>query len=100
VKFLIISKPSGPLPEVPAAFFKACQEYLNARLADGTLDCMYVTPDNGGISIMSVDSHEELWEKVSAFPASPLLTHEYYPLLDHNHYYDRIAAASSETESS
>jgi len=95
MKFLIISERVDrvPPPEDWRAFFKACKEHLNALLADGSLDCVYITPDGGGMAIANVGSHEELWERMEAFPGSPFLKHKFYPLLDHNHYYDTLAAS-------
>ena len=98
---MIVSNPvvGAPPPQDPIALFKACKEHLNARLADGTLDCVYVTPDGGGMSIVNVESNEELWEKTEAFPASPYLKHEFYPLLDHNYFYDKLVERLQEMAS-
>ena len=92
MKFLILSKliAGVPPPEDAAAFFKASQEYLDALLADGSLDCVYITPNGGGAAIANVVSHEELWEKTNAFPGAPYLKYEFYPLLDHTHFYSQL----------
>ena len=91
MKFLVFSKPVPglPPPEDPDAFFKASAEYLDALLADGSLDCVYITPDGGGVGILNVESHEELWEKTAAFPGSPYIKYEFYPLLSHTHFYGK-----------
>ena len=89
MKFLVLSKPIPglPMPEDPVAFFKESTAYLDALLSDGTADCVYLTPDGGGMAVMNVASHEELWEKVDAFPGTRYLKHTFYPLLSHSHYY-------------
>ena len=42
------------------------------------------------MAVMNVASHEELWEKVNAFPGTAYLQHEFYPLLSHTHYYSTM----------
>jgi hypothetical protein len=99
MKFLIISKPLAGAPprEDPVATLTAAKQYLNALLADGTLECLYITPDGGGVAIGDVESVEELWEKNSAYPLSQQLHSEFYPLLDHEHYYDTLIRKYQET---
>ena len=91
-KFLIMSERVRglPPPDDPGALFKASKEYLNALLADGSLDCVHITPDGDGVAIANVGSHEELWEMMDAYPGTPLLKYKFYPLLDHNHFYDKL----------
>jgi hypothetical protein len=99
MKFLIISKPFAGAPprKDPVATFKAAKQYLNALLADGTLECVYVTPDGGGVAIANAESVEELWEKNEAYPLSQRLQSEFYPLLDHEHFYDTLIRRFQET---
>ncbi len=91
MKFLVLLKRvvGAPGPENLLAAFQAAKEYLNAMLADGTLDCGYALPDGSGVAIGNFDSHEELWEKMSAFPFFPSMEYEVYPLLDVNYLWDK-----------
>ncbi len=92
MKFLIVSERVYGLPpsEDPSALFKASKEYLNALLADGSLECLYITPDGGGMAIANVGSHEELWDMMDVYPAASFIKQKFYPLLDHNHFYDKL----------
>ena len=92
MKFLILSKPraGAPAPENPLAVNQAAKEYLDAMLADGTLDCVYQFADGrGAMSIGNVDSHEELWEKLTAYPLSPFQEHKIHALVDVDYVFDK-----------
>ena len=98
MKFLVLSKPVPglPPPEDPEAFFKESNDYLDAMLKHGVADCVYITPDGGGMAVMDVESHEKLWEVVNAFPGTAYLKHSFYPLLSHSHYYDTMVPPAGE----
>ena len=102
MKFLILSKiPIGaPAADNPVALFQASKEYHNAAFADGSLDCVYsfVTGKGGGMAIANADSHEELWEKLSAYPWYPYMEFEVHPLVDENHLIDRTIEKLQEME--
>jgi len=75
--------------ENPLAAYEAAKEYFNAMLADGTLDCVYVFVTAGGVTIANADSHEELWEKITASPLFPFLEWEAHALADFSYTFDK-----------
>jgi muconolactone delta-isomerase len=92
MKFLILVKPhiGAPAPENPIAVYEAAKEYLNAMLADGTLDCVYqFVNGREAMSIGNADSHEEMWEKLTAYPLYPSQEYEVHALVDVNYAFDK-----------
>lgn len=89
MKFLALSKrrPGPPPdPKVVIALSRASQEWIKAKLADGTLDCAYnVVPNaNGyfGAAIANAHSNEEVYQQLTAYPFFLLTDFEVYPLSD------------------
>jgi hypothetical protein len=91
MKYLVIAQPgTTPIPpEQGAALYRAAKEFMNAQLADGRVDCHYVFPEAGGFVIANADSHEEIWERLVAYPLYPFLVWEVKALCDWGHVYDR-----------
>jgi len=96
MKFLILVKPlpGAPRPENPVALLQASKEWMNARLADGSVDCAYkVIGSKQGIdsvAIANADSHEALAELVLSFPAYALCDLEILPLSDLNRFLEMV----------
>ena len=92
MKFLILTKPlpGAPRPENPVAVSRANNEWINARLADGSVDCIYnVIGSKQGIvsvAIANADSHEALVEQILSWPAYAFYDLEILPLSDLNHF--------------
>jgi hypothetical protein len=84
VKFLVTCCPSltPPPPERSVVLLRAAIEWIEARLADGSMETTYLFPNRGGIAIMHADSHEELMELLLSYPAYPLYTWEVQVLAD------------------
>ena len=94
MKFLVCvtPRPTTALQENPIAILKAAKEWVNDRLADGSLDCGYNVVGSkafGGIAIANADSHEALMEQLLAYPQFPFVDIDTYPLSDINHYFDK-----------
>ncbi|MGB5931821.1 MAG: muconolactone Delta-isomerase family protein [Anaerolineae bacterium] len=81
-----------PIPrEQGVALFQAAKEWVKARLADGTLDCVYSFADlSGGLAIGNADSHEELMDRILDYPMYPFFDWEVEPLCDFSHSMDRL----------
>ena len=77
MKFLTTVKP-GPMPP-PVEVARAGQEWLQAALDDGWIECCYAYPHGGGCSISDVDSHEELMDRLLDYPMSPFVDYEVTP---------------------
>ncbi len=92
MKFLVLAKPNtrAPAMENPLATYQAAKEYLDAKLADGTFDCVYQFADGRrGIGIANADSHEELWEKLTAYPLYPFQDYKVQALVDLDYVFDK-----------
>jgi hypothetical protein len=92
MKYLITGKPgTTPVPpEQELALNQAAKEWINARLADGTVECHYCFLDNGGFVITNVDSHEALWDLLVTYPFYAYDVFEVRALCDWAHVYDRV----------
>ena len=92
MKFLILTKPlpGAPRPENPVAVSRASKEWINARLADGSVDCTYnvIGSKQGidGVAIANADSHEALVEQILSWPAYAFYDFEILPLSDLDHF--------------
>ena len=84
VKFLVTCRPSQtpPAPERCVVLIRAAMEWIEARLADGSMETTYLFPNRGGIAIMHAESHEALMELLLDYPAYPLYTWEVQVLAD------------------
>lgn len=84
MKYLVTCRPcpTEPPPERAIALIKAATEWIEDRLADGSMETTYLFPDRGGIAIMDAESHEELMEMLVGYPAFPLYTWEVQALVD------------------
>jgi hypothetical protein len=87
MKFLITVRP-GPMPP-PPELFRSAREWIQAKLDDGTFECVYAFPEGGGCSIGENDSHEQLMEELLDYPLSPFMEYEVRPLVDMDAAFDR-----------
>ncbi len=97
MKFLVFARPR-PVANLPenAVIFQQTIDWINAGLADGTLDCAYNLPAGGGVAIINSDSHETLTEVLSSYPLQPWVGYEVYPLSDVRHVFDLTIKALGE----
>lgn len=90
MKFLITGHP-GNVPIPPAlgvALYQAAKEWVDARLADGSMDCHYVFAESGGFAISNADSHEDLFAALQSYPLYGFLDWEVQALVDWDQAYD------------
>lgn len=90
MKYLVIQKPRPTAlpPEELAAIQQAAKEWVNAKLADGTMDCVYAFPAAGGIAIGNADSHEDVMKQIVESPLWPISDIEVHALCDVNESFD------------
>jgi hypothetical protein len=88
MKFLTTVKP-GPMPP-PVEVARASQEWIQAALDDGWMECCYAYPQGGGCSISEVDSHEELMDRLLDYPMSPFVEYEVIPLVELDGAFDKL----------
>ena len=80
MKFLVTATP-GPMPP-PVDTVRSAQDWLQAKLDDGTFDAVYAFPEGGGCSISENESHEQLMEQLMDYPLSPYVEYEVQPLVE------------------
>jgi hypothetical protein len=79
MKYMVIARP-GPLPPSPEQFDLAF-EWLQAKVDDGMLDCLYGFLEGGGVSIANADSHAQALDQMTEYPLYGLVTWEVKPVL-------------------
>lgn len=87
MKFLVMVLPI-PLPipqEQGAELTQAAMAWIKERLEDGRIDCCYLFPDGGGLSISNAETHEELFDELLSYPLYPFFKFEFRPLCDWAH---------------
>ena len=89
MKYLVITTPRGNLPpERGGAIFQAGKDWLNARVADGTLDFVHGFPAAGGVAIANAESHEAFMEQIRGFPLFPFVEWDVRPVVNINQSLD------------
>jgi len=93
MKFLVLLNPLPGAPRPEIASYRAGKEWINARLADGSVDCTYNVVGSkqgiGSVAIANADSHEALEELVLSFPMYPFFDLEILPLSDLNRFLEK-----------
>jgi hypothetical protein len=74
----------------PVDLVRSAQEWLGAKLDDGTFECAYAFPGGGGCSIGEYDSHEQLMELLMEYPLSPFVEYDVSALVDLDAAFDRF----------
>jgi hypothetical protein len=88
MKYLITAKP-GPMPP-PIGLVRQAQEWLQARVDDGTFEAIYAYPQGGGCSIGENESVEQLMEQLLDYPLSPFVEFDVQPLVELDAAFDRF----------
>jgi hypothetical protein len=88
MKYLVTAKP-GPMPP-PVELVRQAQEWLQARLDDGTFEAVYGYPQGGGFSISENESHEEVMDQLLDYPLSPFVEFDVQPLVELGAAFDRF----------
>jgi hypothetical protein len=93
MKFVAIGRP-GPTPipvEHGAALYQAATAWVNAKLADGSMDLYFFFADaSGGLAIANADSPEELLDSIVGYPLFPFLRWETHALAEWSHSHDQM----------
>jgi hypothetical protein len=80
MKYYVSATP-GPMPPTPEQF-DAAINWLDARLRDGTFDCLFGFLEGGGFSVANADSHRHVLEMMAEYPLFGLVTWEVRPVLE------------------
>jgi hypothetical protein len=84
VKFLVTCcpVPAPPSPGRSVPLLRAAMQWIEARLADGSVETTYLFPNRGGIAIMEAESRAALMDLLAEYPAYSLYTWEVQILAD------------------
>jgi len=91
MKFLVTTTPRR-LQIPPVALLEAAKAWINARLADKTMDCIYGFTTGGGICVMNADSPEKIAQLLMEYPAYMGSDWKVDPLCDINSNLDQAIA--------
>jgi hypothetical protein len=96
MKYQVTATP-GPLPPSPQQF-DAALDWLQAKLEDGTFDCLYGFLEGGGVSVANLDSHADLLELMAEYPLYGLVVWDIKPLLAFREGADTVRAKLAEAQ--
>lgn len=94
MKYYVAANP-GSMPPTPEQF-DAAFDWLQAKLDDGTFDCLYGFLEGGGFAITNAGSHREALDLMADYPLFGLVTWEVRPLLEFREGFDTIRAKLAE----
>jgi hypothetical protein len=91
LKFLVTTTPRR-LQIPPVALIEAARAWINARLADKTIDCCYGFTTGGGVSIINADAPEAIAQLLMEYPAYMASDWKVEALCDINKNLDQTVA--------
>ena len=96
MKYFVSARP-GPMPPTPEQF-DAALGWLEGKLNDGTLDCVYGFLEGGGFSVTNADSHGDLLEMMADYPLFGMVTWDAHPVLAFKEGTDTIRAKLAQAQ--
>ena len=96
MKYYVAARP-GPLPPSPEQF-DAAIAWLEAKVQDGTFDCIFGFMEGGGFSVLNADSHREVLDVMAEYPLFGLVTWDVQPLLEFKEGIDTVRAKLAEAQ--
>jgi hypothetical protein len=96
MKYYVSARP-GPMPPSPE-LFDASISWLDARLADGTFDCIFGFMEGGGFSIINASTHHEVLDLMTDYPLFGMVTWEVRPLLEFKEGIETVRAKLVEAQ--
>jgi hypothetical protein len=91
MKFLVTTTPRR-LQMPPVGMMEAAKAWINARLADKTMDCCYGFTTGGGFCVMNADSPEKVAQLLMEYPSFMAADWKVDPLCDINKNLDQAIA--------
>lgn len=93
MKFLVTAMPDRQIPvEMGAALYQAAVAWTEERIADGRIECTYIFAQTGGMAVIEVDSHEQVFDEIMSYPLSGFFEWEVMALADWRHSYQTLIA--------
>ena len=74
----------------PVELVRSAQQWLHARLDDGTFECVYGMIDFRGLSVGTADSVESQMDLMLDYPLSPFVEFEVHPLVGVDDFFERF----------
>ena len=96
MKYYVAARP-GPMPPSPEQF-DAAIEWLDAKVQDGTFDCIFGFMEGGGFSVLNAASHREVLDVMAEYPLFGLVTWDVQPLLEFKEGIDTVRAKLAEAQ--
>jgi hypothetical protein len=96
MKYYVAARP-GPMPPSPEQF-DAAIEWLDAKVQDGTFDCIFGFTEGGGFSVLNANSHREVLDVMAEYPLFGLVTWDVQPLLEFKEGIDTVRAKLAEAQ--
>ena len=90
MKFLVIGKPRATGAPLSSKTAQAQKDYINALLANGSLDYMYAFVGGGAFGILNADSPEQVQQQLTESPVFFSTELEVHPLTDYNKTVDGL----------
>jgi len=96
MKYYVAARP-GPMPPSPEQF-DAAIDWLDAKVQDGTFDCIFGFMEGGGFSVLNANSHREALDVMAEYPLFGLVTWDVQPLLEFKEGIDTVRAKLAEAQ--
>jgi hypothetical protein len=96
MKYYVSPRP-GPMPPSPEVF-DAAFDWIQAKLDDGTFDCVYGFLGGGGFSVANAGSHAEVLKLMADYPMFGFSEWEVQPLLEFGEERDTLRAKLVEAQ--
>ncbi|MFN8217268.1 MAG: hypothetical protein U0R71_11815 [Solirubrobacterales bacterium] len=87
----------GPIPPPPEVF-DAALGWLEAKVSDGTFDCVYGFLSGGGFSVANAESHGEVFELMADYPLFGFSEWDVQPLLSLGEQRETVRAKLAEAQ--
>ena len=93
MKYLITATPGQQMvpPKMGAALMNAAKIWIEAKVADGSFDSVYLFFGGGGFTVGNSDSHEQMLADMLEYPLYPFFVWEVQPLLEVSESMDKYA---------
>lgn len=91
MKYMLIGRPRATAQMRPTSDqVRQAKDWVNARIADGTFDCLYGLASGGGVTLINAESHDKVRELLTEYPLYFYAEWEVHALTDGNFYYDTM----------
>jgi len=92
LKFLTLVKP-GPVPP-SVDLVRSAQDWIDAKISDGTFECVYAFLDGGGFSVGKADSLDQLMDDLLDYPLAPFVEYDVRPLIAVDDAFPKVIKAA------